>query len=149
MKNCKITLLSFLFLAIFTFVGCGGDEPVTDEPDTTKPTISISKPLSDAEFSLGDVILLSGEIKDNEGLKSISITVAFSGDKSASIVPDEWEPGSYDLAISGKIYSYENQPVFTIPSEDILTGIYTITVVVTDTSNNVSAAYTISITIVE
>jgi hypothetical protein len=154
MKNFNIALLSVFLFALSIFPGCnGGEETPTDVPDTTKPGFSITKPVNGDVFSRGDEILLSGTLTDDSELKKLTISVAYNTpvaynmEKGVSIVEPEWEPANSEITVNGTTKDFIDHSVFAIPM-DILSGSYTITVIVEDVAGN-KFTQSIDITITE
>lgn len=66
-KLILINLVSLLAVALLVFQGCKKDD---DEPTNVPPSCSISSPVSDQEIILGDIITLSAEATDTDGVIS-------------------------------------------------------------------------------
>ena len=64
----KLSKFSWMVPVILIFPNCskGGSNPPLMVPDTTKPTISITKPSTGQAFTAGNTILLQATFSDNE-----------------------------------------------------------------------------------
>jgi len=86
----SIRLLLVIFL-ISAICGCkkGGAPTPEPFPDTTKPTISVSKPTPGQFFTAGNAIIFQASFSDNEKLASyeISVTRVVSGGFFLKVVP--------------------------------------------------------------
>jgi hypothetical protein len=136
----------FLFLTIL-FSGCEGEEGETIIEDLNGPLGMITKPTMGQTFTRGDLILLSATFSDDLELKECVIEIAYSGEKSASVVHPEWEPVAVTITFGDKEVSIVDRELFggEIPAE-ILAGEYTITLTLKDKSGK-TKSFVIDITI--
>ena len=75
----SIHLLIITILLISILKGCkkgGGNGPDPVVPDTTKPTISVTKPTAGQIFASGNTIIFEATFSDNVKLKSYEIEVS-------------------------------------------------------------------------
>ena len=133
-------------LVIFIVSGCskGGSNPPVVVPDTTKPTISISKPTANQSFVAGNTIPFQATFSDNEKLKSYEVTVAkkITSGMVLKVVPTS-TPFSYTKSTTG-LAGGKSQDIslndITIPPNtaiNIVTpGVYNFNVTCVDGSDN-------------
>jgi hypothetical protein len=149
--------LIIIILIIFAFYGCekGGSSMPDPVPDTTKPTISIIKPIAGQTFVAGNTIDFQAAFSDNVSLKSyeIAISKAVTSGLTLKFVPTS-VPFNY-LKSSTNFTSGDKQQEINlsdikIPSNTVTTittsGKYNFKVIYVDGSNN-SAETTLEINI--
>ena len=155
--NMNFSTKYLLILSAFSVIisGCskGGSTPPVVIPDTTKPTITITKPSAAQIFSAGATIPFEVTFTDNEALKSYDVTISKStlGALALKNVPTS-VAFSYTRSTSG--LSGKSQTItitdIIIPTNTLLqivsTGTYNIKVNCSDASNN-SSSQTLVITI--
>ena len=79
MKTPVNYLIIISLLAIITFSGCKkGGSPVPEPvvPDTTKPTINITKPTAGQSLTVGSLLTFQATFSDNVQLKSYEIVIS-------------------------------------------------------------------------
>lgn len=133
--------------------GSSGPDPII--PDTTKPTILITKPTAGQVFVTGNTITFQATFADNVKLGSydIAITKVVTGGLILKNVPTPvaWSYTKSSTNFSSGVKSETiNLSDITIPSligtSPVLTGKYNFTVNCVDASNN-SASTTVEINI--
>ena len=149
------------FFAISTMLmlsACGGSSDKDDpepEPteDTTNPVIATPTAPTSAGYGLGGEFVYTGDFTDDTELKQVVFSLSDNKTpgsaslKTATGVDDEpWAPEDVSVTISGTSATVNESVFGTIPSTDIWTGIYTLTVTCTDAADN-SATKTIDVNI--
>jgi hypothetical protein len=143
-------LLSIIFL-VLAISGCKKGSSPTPDPipisDTTKPTISITKPTVGQVFISGNTIAFQATFNDNKEIKSYEIVVSkvVTGGLILKIVPTS-VPFSYTKSPTNFTSGVKQQEIFlndiTIPANSATTittpGKYNFKVTCLDTSNNSS-----------
>lgn len=137
-------------LLIISIIGCkkkGGVVPDPIVPDTTKPTIAITKPTAGQLFVPGSIIAFQAIFNDNVMLKSYQIVISkvVTGGLTLKIVPVSI-PFSYTKPSTNFNADAKQQEVIlsdiTIPINTsttvVTTGKYNFKVTCIDISNNIS-----------
>jgi len=143
-----IKYLFILGILIVTFNGCskGGSNPPVVVPDTTKPTITITKPTAGQAFTAGSTILFAATLTDNEALKSCDVAISqkVTGSFALKVVPTS-VPFTYTksaISLGGKSQDISLSDII-IPSNTATTivtpGVYNVKVTCFDSSNNSSS----------
>jgi hypothetical protein len=154
--------LSIVGFMTFSLVSCGGDDNGEEPQDTTAPQISLTSPADNDVIvpGTGDLIV-EGSLTDDVALSNCKIYLDFT-DSGSSAVPsgddtkksttsgdgegtvtgiddEPWEPDTAEISLSGKSYDFEAgyEPFGSVPSA-IKFGEYTLTIEVTDESENVA-----------
>lgn len=148
----KTSICFLTGLVIYIVSGCSN--PLVVVPDTTKPTISITKPTPGQIFTAENTILFQARFSDNEKLKSYDINVSKKvlGGLNLKVVPTS-TPFSYtksSTSLSGGKSQDVSLSDITIPANtatNIKTpGTYNFKVNCIDGSDN-SASTTLEITV--
>ncbi len=147
-------------LLIITLFGCSKDSGTTPVviPDTTKPTISISKPSAGQVFTSGIAVVnipFEATFADNVNLKSYSVAISkkIVGGMILKIVPTS-VPFAYTKSTTSLNSGVKSQVVtlsdINLPANTanqiVTTGVYNLTVTCNDGSDNL-ASTTIEFTI--
>ncbi len=154
----KITLriLTAISLIILVFSGCkkGSSTTPVVVPDTTKPTISFTKPTAGQQFVAGNNIPFQVTFSDNEKLKSYDVAISQKvlGGMILKIVPTS-VPFSYTKSSTSLAGGKSQEVTLTdinLPANTATTitttGIYNVKVTCMDGSDN-STSTTLEITI--
>ena len=156
MKTSTKYLIVISLLTIF-LSGCkkGGTTPDPVVPDTTKPTISVTKPSAGQTFVAGNTIDFQATFSDNVSLKSyeIAISKVVTGGLTLKFVPNS-VPFNYLKSSTNFTSGVKQQEInlsdIKIPSNTATTittlGKYNFKVTYVDGSNN-SAETTLEINI--
>ena len=139
--------LSIVGFMTFSLVSCGGDDNGEEPQDTTDPQISITSPADNDVIvpGTGDLIV-EGSLTDSgssavpSGDDTKKSTTSGDGEGTVTGIDDEpWEPDTAEISLSGKSYDFEAgyEPFGSVPSA-IKFGEYTLTIEVTDESENVA-----------
>jgi len=145
----SIKYLLVISLLILNISGCKKGTNTTPDPvpvpDTTKPTISITKPTAGQIFNAGNTITFQATFTDNKELKSYEIAVSkvVTGGLILKVVPT-FAPFSYTKSSTSFTSGVKQQEInlsdITIPSNTattiVTTGKYNFKVSCTDVSNN-------------
>ena len=149
-KTIALFILSALFLVA---CGGGGDDKKEEEPtaDTTKPTISFTVPTEEQSFTMGTYVQFKGTFTDETELGSVTFSLKDEkpplayGNKGLDDSP--WKPDSETIDLLGKkTYDHDGNIFVQIPSVNVYTGFYTITILVKDKAGN-EASETVKIAI--
>ncbi len=132
MKN-TVKVLIIICLGISSFYGCKKDKAT---PDTTIPTISITKPTASQAFLPGDTIIFQASFSDNAQLLNYTIAITTS-------VADGW---SYTKASTNFTAGVKQQDItlkdiiipININGKPIAAGKYSMKVTCNDASNNMA-----------
>ena len=148
MKTPVNYLIIISLLAIITFSGCKkGGSPVPEPvvPDTTKPTINITKPTAGQSLTVGSLLAFQATFSDNVQLKSYEIVISkvIAGGLTLKSVPTpvDW---SYTKSATSFGTGAKQQEItlgdITIPMDisgkPVSTGKYNFKVTCVDSSNN-------------
>nr|WP_320118002.1 DUF4625 domain-containing protein [uncultured Marinifilum sp.] len=146
MKFLKYALL-VLFTAGMMSCGGGGGGGDDDEPevDTTKPTVTITSPTASTVIDAGSNLAVNFTAADNIAVKSYTVTVAYSGAKSVKTVEEFSFNSATDNDADGNalptITGTSSSVSFNIATPyNAKPGMYKMSIVITDSSNNSSAA---------
>lgn len=114
-------------LIAFTFIACNDQEAA---PDTQDPALTLSTPLAEAEYKVGDDVIITAEVKDNIALESVSISISLPDGENQVIqtLTEEHFTNDQREAIVNKSFS----------TKDLAGGNYTFTVEARDRSGNTS-----------
>lgn len=122
----KFVLNSTLFFALlFTIYACGKDEPENEmEVDNSGLEITIHSPANNATFSMGDTIVLSYTVTDDEKITTIAWdtksafgTGSVQGSEFLGTVTEysgeflivaDATPGTYEISINATDKGFEN-----------------------------------------
>lgn len=151
-------LISFIAIATVLLTACGGggdkkEDPKPD-PDTEKPTIVTTLPIATSPpYGLGGTFAYKGTFTDNEELKQVVFSLSDNKQKSSAFlkvatgVDDEpWKPADVTVPLTGKKQTLEQGLFGGIPTTDIWTGTYTLTISCSDKAGN-EAIFTVNVTI--
>jgi len=132
-----------------TTVKDGKDKVATSSVDFTiepveavAPTMTITKPIDNAQISRGAELLLSGTFVDDKALAKVVATLAAPVEpaggaslKGLNVIPDPWAPAAFEVALSGMSQELTDQQLFgeIIPTT-CKTGKYTLTLTLHDAS---------------
>mgnify|MGYP001454341463 CR=1 FL=1 len=100
MKKFIILLFAVLFTGLI-FWSCSDDSSSEPEKDTTAPTISLTYPANNAEFTEGTTVTIKADATDNETVAKVEFYV--DGDLVGT---DETSPYQLSWATTGKVGSH-------------------------------------------
>lgn len=147
----SIKVLFVISLMILAIMGCKkGSTPAPDPivvPDTTKPSISITKPTAGQVFAVGNTVTFQATFSDNVSLKSYDIAITNTIPVGLILknvpapVPWSYTKGSTGLsAVKQEVINLADITIpLTINSSPVTTGKYYIKVTCLDSSNNSSS----------
>ena len=153
----------FAFATMMTLSACGGGSGGNDDPDpepdpepvedTTDPVIKDPTVPAAAGFGLGADFKYTGEFTDDTELKQVvfslsdnKTTGAASLKAATGVDDDPWVVSDKTVSLSGTSKTVDESIFGTIPSSDIWTGDYTLTITCTDKAGN-SVTKTINVPI--
>ena len=142
----KYLLVLSILINLVTGCSKGGSNPPVVVPDTTKPTISITKPAAGQNFVAGNTIPFEVTFTDNEALKNYDVTISKNTIAGLALknVPTS-VPFSYTRSTSG--ISGKSQTIIindiilpaNTPTQIITVGSYNIKVNCSDASSNANS----------
>jgi len=147
MKNSIICLIVMCLLTL-SFSGCKKSTHTPDPiiPDTTKPTVSITKPTVGQIFIPGNTINFQASFADNDKLGSYDITITkkITGGFILKNVPTpvawSYTKGSvsFTTGLKTKDITYDILIPLDINGSPLATGDYNFIVTITDAAGNIT-----------
>ena len=126
MFNKWIFILSLATL--FFTLSC--EDPASKTNDTEKPTVSITNPMNNVEYSEGIAITITVQASDNEGIKEVNFYI---DDNLVSTVANE--PYEYYWDTSGFTFGQHQIKANAVDVNDNISDFKTVTVSIIDDSN--------------
>ncbi|GAF03375.1 DUF4625 domain-containing protein [Saccharicrinis fermentans] len=139
----------FAIAAVFLLTSCGGGsdskDPEPEEKDTTDPVIVDPTVPTAQGFTLGQDFVYTGDFTDDTELKEVTFSLSDNKVQTSAALKvgtgvdnEPWIVESQTRTLTSTASTVDEAIFGTIPSSDIWTGEYTLTVKCTDKAGNTS-----------
>lgn len=139
-KTIKVSRLVYLLFSILVVTACSDKEDI----DSVAPVVELLKPVNSDLFLRGGAIVINANVSDNVELRDMEISLATL--KAAKGIDTPWTPDVQKIPLSGKEQQIRNIVAFSQIPNDIMSGMYSLSIQVTDMTGNI-AKTTVIITI--
>lgn len=139
-KTIKLSRLVYLIFSILVVTACSDKEDI----DSVAPVVELLKPVNSDLFLRGGAIVINANVSDNVELRDMEISLATL--KAAKGIDTPWTPDAQKIPLSGKEQQIRNIVAFSQIPNDIMSGMYSLSIQVTDMTGNI-AKTTVIITI--
>ncbi len=139
-KTIKLSRLVYLLFSIMVVTACSDKEDI----DSVAPVVELLKPVNSDLFLRGGAIVVNANVSDNVELRDMEISLAAL--KAAKGIDTPWTPDVQKIALSGKEQQIRNIVAFSQIPNDIMSGMYSLSIQVNDITGNI-AKTTVIITI--
>lgn len=139
-KTIKLSRLVYLLFSIMVVTACSDKEDI----DSVAPVVELLKPVNSDLFLRGGAIVINANVSDNVELRDMEISLAAL--KAAKGIDTPWTPDVQKIALSGKEQQIRNIVAFSQIPNDIMSGMYSLSIQVNDITGNI-AKTTVIITI--